>query len=87
MEITVQRRQVLDNKEIFDRDFTYDSIEDLRRAIIEVIENWSNMHGSNTMATFPSVQLKVGFRIVLSCAANNDIETFEIKDIILADYS
>ena len=87
MEIVVQHRQVLNNEEVFDRDYTYDRIEDLRRAIIEIVEKWSNMHGNDTMITFPKVQFKVGTRIVLTCAANNDIETFEIKDIILADYS
>jgi hypothetical protein len=42
------------------------------------------MQGSDTIISRPK-RLKVGSRIVLRCAANNDIETFEIKDVILAD--
>lgn len=82
MEIVVLHRQVLNNKEVFDREIAYSSIEDLRSAIVEIVENWSNMHGNDTMITCPTVQFKVGTRIVLTCAANNDIETFEIRDVI-----
>jgi hypothetical protein len=83
MEIIVQQRQVLDNEEIFDSESIFESIEDLKDVIEEIIENWSNMQGSDTIISRPK-QLKVGSRIVLSCAANDDIETFEIKDVILA---
>jgi hypothetical protein len=82
MEIIVQQRQVLDNEEVFNCETTYNSIDDLRSAIKEIVENWSNMQGSDTMINCPK-QLKVGSRIVLRCAANNDVETFEIKDVIL----
>lgn len=84
MEIVVQQRQVLDNEEVFNCETTYESIEDLKDAIEEIEENWSNMQGSDTIISRPK-QLKVGSRIVLRCAANNDIETFEIKDVILSD--
>jgi hypothetical protein len=84
MEIVVQQRQVLDNEEVFNCETTYESVEDLKDAIAEIVENWSNMQGSDTIISRPK-RLKVGSRIVLRCAANNDIETFEIKDVILAD--
>jgi hypothetical protein len=83
MEIIVQRRRVIDNKEVFNCELTYESIEDLRAAIIEIIENWSNMHGSDAIISSCPKQLKVGSRIVLTCAANNDSETIDIKDVIL----
>jgi hypothetical protein len=85
MKIVVQQRQVLDNEEVFNCETTYESVEDLRSAIVEIVKNWSNMQGNDTMITCPKEEIKVGFRIVLTCAANNDIETFEIKDVILAD--
>ena len=84
MEIVVQQRQVLDNEEVFNCETTYESVEDLKDAIAEIVENWSAMQGSDTIISRPK-RLKVGSRIILSCAANNDIETFEIKDVILAD--
>lgn len=83
MEIVVRQCQILNNKEIFNCEAIYDSIEDLKDAIEEIIANWSNMHGSDTMISYPK-HLNVGSRIVLRCAENNDIETFEIKDVILA---
>ena len=86
MEIIVQQRQVIDNEEVFNCETTYKSIEDLKDVIVEMIDNWSNMQGSDTIISNPK-QLKVGSRIVLRCAANDDIETFEIKDIILTDIS
>lgn len=82
MEIIVQQRQVLDNEEVFNCETTYESVEDLKDAIAEIVENWSAMQGSDTIISRPK-QLKVGSRIVLTCAANNDVETFEIKDVIL----
>jgi hypothetical protein len=42
------------------------------------------MQGSDTIISRPK-QLKVGSQIVLRCAANNDIETFEIKDVVLTE--
>ena len=84
MEIVVRQCQFLDNKEIFNCESTFESIEDLKDVIAEIIENWSNMHGSYSMISYPK-RLNVGSRIVLRCSANNDIETFEIKDVILAE--
>lgn len=86
MEIVVHHCQILNNKEIFDCLTTYTSIDDLRSAIVEIMDNWSNIHGGDTMITCPD-QLKNGSRIVLRCATNNDIEAFEIRDIILGDIS
>jgi hypothetical protein len=83
MEIIVKQRQVIDDEEIFNCENTYESIEDLKDAIEEIVENWTNMQGSDAIISRPK-QLKVGSRIVLSCTANADNETLEIKDVILA---
>lgn len=84
MEIVVRQCQILDNKVVFNCETTYESIEDLKDAIAEIIENWSNMQGSYSMISCPK-RLNVGARIVLRCSANNDIETFEIKDVVLTE--
>jgi hypothetical protein len=86
MEIIVHQKQVLDNEEVFDCKTTYNSFEDLRCAILEIIENWCNMQGNDAIISCPNAEIKVGFRIVLTCATNKDIETFEVKDIILAHF-
>lgn len=82
MKIVVQRCQVIDNEEVFNCEMLYDSIEDLRAAIAEIIDNWSNMHGSDNINTYPPIQLKVGLKLILRCAF--DVETFMIKDIIFS---
>lgn len=81
MKIVVQRCQVIDNEEVFNCETLYNSIEDFRAAIAEIIYNWSNMHGSDNISTCP-IQLKVGLKIILTCAY--DVETFMIKDIIFS---
>lgn len=83
MEIIVKQRQVIDDEEVFNCENTYESVEDLKDAIEEIVENWSDMQGNDAIISRPK-QLKVGSRIVLSCAATADVETFEIKDVILA---
>ena len=82
MEIIVRQCQILDNKVVFNCETTYGSIEDLRSAIKEIVDNWSNMQGNDAIISCPK-QLKNGSRIVLTCSESNDIETFEIKDVIL----
>lgn len=86
MEITVRRHQILDNEEVFNCEDTYESIEDLEAAVKEMIVNWADMQGRNTVISCPK-NLKIGSKFVLSCRSNTDIETFEITDIILTKYS
>ena len=86
MEIIVRKRQVLDNEEVFNCEDTYESIEDLEDAVKEITDNWTDMQGCDAVISCPK-HLKIGSKFVLSCRTNNDTETLEITDIILAKYA